>query len=124
VDSAALDKAAWATHGANRWSSDLYVFGGEWRSGARLYARCFVPGAGVDEDPATGSACAGLVASLAERSPGGLEACELWIDQGVRMGRPSVLYAEARSEHGRLTEVDVSGFVTIVGAGVITTRDL
>ncbi|MGA8524087.1 MAG: PhzF family phenazine biosynthesis protein [Candidatus Dormiibacterota bacterium] len=124
VDRAALDKSAWAVSDANGWSSALYVFAGEWRSGARLYARCFAPGAGVDEDPATGSACAGLVASLAERSPAGLEAYELWIDQGVRMGRPSVLHAEARRERGRLTEVNVSGPVTIVGTGVITLREL
>lgn len=123
VDRAVLDKSAWAPHDASGWSSDLYVFGGEWRSGARIYARCFVPGAGVDEDPATGSACAGLVASLAERSPAGPETCELWIDQGVRMGRPSVLHAAARREGGRLTEVNVSGSVTIVGAGVITLRE-
>ena len=57
VDRAALDKSAWAPSDANGWPSALYVFGGEWRSGARMYARCFVPGAGIDEDPATGSAC-------------------------------------------------------------------
>jgi predicted PhzF superfamily epimerase YddE/YHI9 len=40
------------------------------------------------------------------------------------MGRPSVLHAEARRERGRLTEVTVSGSVTIVGTGVITLREL
>jgi trans-2,3-dihydro-3-hydroxyanthranilate isomerase len=124
VDRAALDKSAWAPSDANGWPSALYVFGGEWRSGARIYARCFAPGAGIDEDPATGSAAAGLAASLVERSPAGLEACALWIDQGVRMGRPSVLHAEARRVSGRLTEVNVSGSVTIVGTGVMTLREL
>ena len=88
VDRAALDKSAWAVSDANGWSSALYVFAGEWRSGARLYARCFAPGAGVDEDPATGSACAGLVASLAERSPAGTRSVRTLDRPGGSDGTP------------------------------------
>jgi trans-2,3-dihydro-3-hydroxyanthranilate isomerase len=102
VDRAALDKSAWAAGVAGGWSPHLYVFAGECRDGAHLYARGFAPAAGVDEDPATGSACAGLAASLAERSPVPLERYEIQVDQGVSMGRPSVLHATARTKHGRL----------------------
>jgi trans-2,3-dihydro-3-hydroxyanthranilate isomerase len=55
-------------------------------------ARCFVPGKGVHEDPATGSAVGALCAHLAGRErlrPGDV----LRVEQGVEMGRPSTLYA-------------------------------
>jgi trans-2,3-dihydro-3-hydroxyanthranilate isomerase len=119
VDRAALDKSAWASGVAGSWSPHLYVFAGECTDGAHLYARLFAPAFGIDEDPATGSACAGLVASLAGRSPVPLGRYELRIDQGVSMGRPSVMHGTARTEDGRLAEVSVGGCSTIVGTGVI-----
>jgi hypothetical protein len=36
------------------------------------------------------------------------------------MGRPSALEGTARKEDGRITEVVVSGFATIVGHGTMT----
>ena len=50
-------------------------------------ARGFFPAVGIDEDPATGSACAGLGLYLAER----IGAIDLEVLQGVEMGRPSRL---------------------------------
>jgi len=120
VDRAALDKTAWAAGAAHGWSPHLYAFAGEWRDGGRLYARFFAPGFGIDEDPATGSACVTLVASLAQGSPLPDGSYRLRIDQGVAMGRPSLLEATARKEHGRLAEVSVGGRTTIMGRGVIT----
>ena len=69
VDRAVLDKDAWASGVVGTWSAELYVFAGDFRDGARVHARSFAPALGVDEDPATGSACASLAASLAQRSP-------------------------------------------------------
>lgn len=57
----------------------------------QIRARGFWPGAGISEDPATGSAAAALGLFLADR----LGAIDLQIDQGVEMGRPSVLHVEA-----------------------------
>jgi trans-2,3-dihydro-3-hydroxyanthranilate isomerase len=51
----------------------------------RLAARGFFPGPGVTEDPATGSAAAGLGLYLADRTGGG----SFEILQGREMGRPS-----------------------------------
>ena len=56
-----------------------------------LRARGFWPGVGVEEDPATGSACAALGLYLADR----LMNVELTIRQGVEMGRPSVIELSA-----------------------------
>jgi trans-2,3-dihydro-3-hydroxyanthranilate isomerase len=120
VDRAALDRAAWAAGTAGTWAPDLYVFAGECRDGAQLYARFFAPGVGVEEDPATGSACASLVASLARRSPERDGAYRIHIDQGVAMGRPSALDGTARQQDGQLTEVVVAGRATIVGSGTMT----
>jgi trans-2,3-dihydro-3-hydroxyanthranilate isomerase len=123
VDRAALDKAAWSSGIADGCPPHLYLFAGDFRNGGRLHARAFVPAAGVDEDPATGSACAGLVASLAQRSAQVDGDHALRIDQGVRMGRHSLIDAAARTEDGRLTRVTVGGFTTIVGKGTMTVPD-
>jgi trans-2,3-dihydro-3-hydroxyanthranilate isomerase len=120
VDWAVLDKAAWAAGVAGGWSPDLYVFAGDQSDGANLYARFFAPGVGVDEDPATGSACASLAASLAHRSPGRDGTYRIHISQGVAMGRPSTLDGTAHKAGGRLTEVVVAGHATIVGNGTMT----
>jgi trans-2,3-dihydro-3-hydroxyanthranilate isomerase len=120
VDRAVLERAAWASGVAGGWSPHLYVFAGECRSGAQLYARFFAPAFGIDEDPATGSACAALVASLAERSAGAVERYSIRIDQGVVMGRPSRMHGTARTKGGHLSEVSVGGASTVVGTGVMT----
>jgi len=120
VDSAALDKAAWASGVAGGWGRELYVFAGDFADGARLHARMFGPGVGVDEDPATGSACASLIASLAARSPEPDGSYRFRVDQGVAMGRPSVLEGAATKEGGEITEVVVGGSAAIVGHGTMT----
>lgn len=57
-----------------------------------IHARMFAPLSGVVEDPATGSAAAGLAALLAEIRD---EPVSLTIHQGENMGRPSVIEAAA-----------------------------
>jgi trans-2,3-dihydro-3-hydroxyanthranilate isomerase len=120
VDRAVLDRGAWAAGMAGAWSPDLYVFAGDLADGAHLHARFFAPAAGVDEDPATGSACASLVASLAHRSLGRDGTYRLRITQGVAMGRPSTLEGTAHTADGQITEVVVSGSAVIVGTGTMT----
>jgi trans-2,3-dihydro-3-hydroxyanthranilate isomerase len=120
VDRAVLDKAAWTDGVAGGWARELYFFAGDFADGARLHARMFGPGVGVDEDPATGSACASLIASLAARSPEPDGAYRFRVDQGVAMGRPSALEGTASKEGGEITEVTVGGSATIVGHGTMT----
>jgi trans-2,3-dihydro-3-hydroxyanthranilate isomerase len=120
VDQAVLDRPAWTAGLADGWSPHLYVFSGDFRDGERLYSRFFAPAFGIGEDPATGSACVTLVASLADGSPQADGRYHLRIDQGVAMGRPSLLDATARKEHGKITEASVGGCATVIGGGVIT----
>lgn len=56
-----------------------------------IRARGFWPGVGVDEDPATGAACAALGIYLADR----LGDVDLRVAQGIEMGRPSLMRMKA-----------------------------
>jgi trans-2,3-dihydro-3-hydroxyanthranilate isomerase len=82
------------------------------RDGDRWKARVFVPGVGIDEDPATGSAAGPLALHLARhgRTEFGQE---IEIHQGAEIDRPSTLYAVARSE----TEIEVGGSAVVVARG-------
>jgi trans-2,3-dihydro-3-hydroxyanthranilate isomerase len=68
----------------------LYLYS---RRATALSARMFAPIVGTWEDPATGSAATPLAALLLSLS--GRERDRYEIHQGVRMGRPSLLLAEA-----------------------------
>jgi trans-2,3-dihydro-3-hydroxyanthranilate isomerase len=88
VDRAVPDKGAWTAGMTGTWSPELYLFAGDHRDGVPLHARFFAPRVGADEDPATGSACASLIASLAHRSPERDSTYRIQINQGIRAGAP------------------------------------
>jgi trans-2,3-dihydro-3-hydroxyanthranilate isomerase len=73
-----------------------------------IEARGFFPGAGVVEDPATGSAAAELGIYLAAR----LDHIDFEISQGMRIGRPSRLSVRARK-----SSVQVGGRCDLVLEG-------
>ncbi|MDX5359192.1 MAG: PhzF family phenazine biosynthesis protein [Rhodobacterales bacterium] len=90
------------------------------RTGARsVRARMFAPGAGVPEDPATGSATAVFAAVL--HGQGALDEGEtvFTIDQGVEMGRPSRLRLTAVVQDGALVAARVAGPAVRVAEGRI-----
>ncbi len=62
----------------------------------RLRTRMFAPLSGVMEDPATGSANAALSALMVSLAPGEDVAMHFEIEQGIEMGRPSLLIGGAR----------------------------
>jgi trans-2,3-dihydro-3-hydroxyanthranilate isomerase len=83
-----------------------------------VHSRVFVPGQGVPEDPATGSAAAGLGMALVARGllpDGG----RYQITQGVEMGRPSSLLGRVEASEGRATRCHVAGRVRPVASGEI-----
>jgi trans-2,3-dihydro-3-hydroxyanthranilate isomerase len=83
-----------------------------------VHARVFVPGAGVAEDPATGSAAAGLgVALVASGLLAGGGRYD--IAQGLEMGRPSFLHARVDATGDRATLCHVAGQVQPVATGHI-----
>ncbi len=84
-----------------------------------VHSRVFVPSAGVPEDPATGSAAAGLGMALVAS---GLlpEGGRYDIIQGVEMGRPSQLAGRVEAADGRATRCHVAGAVQPVASGEIS----
>ena len=69
------------------WAPEVFVFTmtGE-REGSHVHARMFAPGHDIAEDPATGSACAGLAGYLAWRDPRGDGTCKWRRGAGLRNG--------------------------------------
>src|SRR4029077_5402848 len=61
VDRASINRVAWAATLSRAWSPHVFFFAGNLKDGGKLYARMCAPALGVEEDPATGSACAALV---------------------------------------------------------------
>jgi trans-2,3-dihydro-3-hydroxyanthranilate isomerase len=85
-----------------------------------IFSRVFVPGFGIPEDPATGSAAVGLglalvAAGLAE--PEGQTSYR--IEQGVQMGRPSLLVARVQASDGVASSAHVAGQVVPIASGTI-----
>ncbi|MDQ5807128.1 MAG: PhzF family phenazine biosynthesis protein, partial [Actinomycetota bacterium] len=79
--------------------------------GERAHARSILPGLdGMIEDPATGSAVGPLMAYLHERR--GIE--RLRVEQGVEMGRPSVLECSVEGDRVR-----VGGDCVVVATGTV-----
>jgi trans-2,3-dihydro-3-hydroxyanthranilate isomerase len=118
VDRAALERTAWSLNFARAWAPHLFLFAGALHSGSRLYARMFAPALGIEEDPATGSASATLAGCLADRLP--TDGDFTWtIDQGIAMGRPSLLEASAERRQGRTVQVKVGGSTVLVGEGTM-----
>lgn len=82
-----------------------------------LRSRMFSTEGGIREDPATGSAAAALAGKLAvaRQSPG------VWrweIHQGVEMGRPSQIFAEAKHDGNAMT-IQIAGQAVIIGSGTL-----
>ena len=119
VDRAAINRAAWAATLSRAWSPHIFFFAGNLRDGGKLYARMWAPALGVEEDPATGSACAALVGAMASKPEFGGTAYRLSIQQGVSMGRRSEIEAEARKSGAVVTSVSVSGATAYIAGGEI-----
>jgi trans-2,3-dihydro-3-hydroxyanthranilate isomerase len=84
--------------------------------GADWKTRMFAPGAGVFEDPATGSAAGPLAIHLARHGRIAFGQ-EIEIHQGAELGRPSILYARAQGSEEKIDRVEVGGSAVIVAEG-------
>ncbi len=119
VDRAAMNRAAWAATLSRAWSPHIFFFAGDLRDGGKLYARMWAPALGIEEDPATGAACAALVGVMASKHDFGGTAYRLSIQQGVSMGRRSEIEAEARKSGSVVTSVSVGGAAANIASGEI-----
>jgi trans-2,3-dihydro-3-hydroxyanthranilate isomerase len=84
-----------------------------------IRARVFAPLDGVPEDPATGSANCALAGMLAHYDEATDRRYRWRIAQGVEMGRPSVLYAEADKQRGVVVKTTIGGACVLVAEGFI-----
>lgn len=82
-------------------------------------ARMFAPHRGIPEDPATGSANVALIGLLAKLHPEQNLHLSKTIAQGVEMGRPSLLMAEADKKDGTVTATYIGGRCVPVMSGTI-----
>jgi len=82
-------------------------------------ARMFAPHRGIPEDPATGSANVALIGLLAKLRPEPNLHLTKSIAQGVEMGRPSLLMAEADKKNGTVTATYIGGRCVPVMSGTI-----
>lgn len=87
--------------------------------GSRFHMRMFVGAVPSYEDPATGSAAAAFVGAFAanEHPADGLH--EVWIEQGVEMGRPSRIRLEVDVSGGKAATARIGGEAVIVARGEI-----
>jgi len=120
VGRAQLDLALWRRLLSESWAHHVYLVAldaeGE---GVDVRVRMFAPGSGVLEDPATGSAAAALGGYLSQVD-GSREAKLSWtVEQGLEVGRPSLLYVEADRAGGKTTAVRVGGSAVRVASGTM-----
>jgi trans-2,3-dihydro-3-hydroxyanthranilate isomerase len=111
----------WHSVLANAWARDIFIFTRDAeREGVQIRGRMFGPGVNVAEDPATGSAAAGLGGYLAARETQTDGTFSWKIEQGVEMGRPSILHVEADKVGGAVTAIRVGGASVMMSEGVMT----
>ena len=84
--------------------------------GRRWKTRMFMPGGGVPEDAATGSAAGPLALHLARHGRVAFGE-EIEISQGAEIGRPSTLYARVEGSREQVERVEVGGSAVVVARG-------
>lgn len=118
-DVGAFRAAAVERTGASQTRFSLHLYARIGDDATRLRARMFGPLGGVLEDPATGSANAALAALLTHLDPGDDINRHFHIEQGVEMGRPSLILAGGRKTRGMVTASVAGGCVPVM-TGMLT----
>jgi trans-2,3-dihydro-3-hydroxyanthranilate isomerase len=113
VDKASLDNTTWAAI-RSRYHPDpmcAFVF---CPTSDGAYSRMFAPDYGIAEDPGTGSSTGPLAFYMMRRAMTSARAGSRFVsEQGVQMGRRSILHVRVLGENGE-DGVDVGGFVVKV----------
>lgn len=125
VGRAKIKREEWETLLASYWAPHVYVFafGGQ-LEGSDLHARMFAPAMGIDEDPATGAAAAALAGYLGVRDSTRDGTLRWIVEQGIEMGRPSVLEIEADKVGDGIPGVHVGGAAVMVSEGSMLLPEL
>ena len=119
-----LDMAMWRRMLADAWAHHVYLVCMEAvGDGVDVHVRMYAPGSGVPEDPATGSAAAALGGYLS-KADGRDQATLSWtVEQGLEMGRPSILHVGAERSGGSTSRVTVGGSAVPVSRGTMSVPD-
>lgn len=97
-------------------SAYVYCRGGTHHQ-ASFHARMFAPGEGIGEDPATGSAAAALSGAI-HHFDGLREGNHaLLIEQGVEMGRPSLIHLHIACRGAEVSHVRIGGEAVRISEG-------
>jgi trans-2,3-dihydro-3-hydroxyanthranilate isomerase len=104
---------------ANRGTTGILIYTEVDDHDINIRARMFAPLKGIPEDPATGSANVALIGMLAKLRPELDLQLLKTIAQGVEMGRPSLLVAEAEKRGGVVTATYIGGRCVPVMQGSI-----
>lgn len=101
--------------------SEVFVFTKETElEGSSVHSRMFAPALGIQEDPATGAASGPLgcylvrhkVLPTSQRS-------EFTSEQGIEMGRPSIIKIVIEQEAGKISRVRIGGRCVFMGEGYL-----
>ena len=123
-----LEAARRAAPSAERWASvfssggclDVYLFTAEVeRPGATYHTRMFAPTMGIAEDPATGAAAAAFAGVLHRYGQLTDGSHSYRLEQGVEMGRPSLIDLEIDVADGALHAARIGGNTVVVAEGVL-----
>jgi len=117
---ARLDHAIWRELLADAWTKEVYLVTRD-AAGADVdfRVRMFAPAAGIEEDPATGSAAAAFGGWLGLRAAPADGTQRHVIAQGLEIGRPSRLEVEVEKRAGQVAAVRVGGSAVLVSEGTI-----
>ena len=101
--------------------SEVFVFTKETElAGSSVHSRMFAPALGVWEDPATGGASGPLGCYLVRHKVfGESKDSEFTSEQGIEMGRPSIIKIIIEHEAGEIRGVRVGGQCRFMGEGYL-----
>jgi trans-2,3-dihydro-3-hydroxyanthranilate isomerase len=101
-------------------SFSLFLYVPEGGSVEQCYTRMFAPLDNILEDPATGSASAALAGYLVSLMPQRTLETTLTFEQGIDMGRPSLLKLDVQKTEGIVERVTVGGSCVTVMKGELS----
>ncbi len=116
IAKASPDRTHWGVDGG----PGVYLYTRETiRAGAAYHARMFASGWGIREDPATGAAASAFAGVVMEFDKPADGEQVVVIEQGVEMGRPSVIALGLEVEGGALRSASIGGSAVLIAEGTI-----
>ncbi|WP_193176616.1 PhzF family phenazine biosynthesis protein [Oricola nitratireducens] len=117
IDAARWNEVAPEVNGRTAW---LYAYTRDViHHGYAFHARMLAPGAGVPEDPATGSAAANFSGVIAHFDGVADGPTAYLIEQGLEMGRPSTIRLEITGKGGEIHAARIGGHAVKVAEGTL-----